>query len=598
MSAGVIEVEGHGPAPKLDRRAVIEGQLVYTSVSAMQKADNDHGGCLRQWYFKYVQRLPDSPPGKGQLRGIQGHGRIEKYLRHSINVLDERERLGIVRGLIPTPGPDLLVEEHFGTPTPLLAQGVPMVGYIDLINPRFLSEGVLDITDWKFKASIEKYGASADDLVDPTSEAGIQMIGYGAWAHAAQGRFPLPFDRVRLRHATFQTQGAQDVAQVEKTVTLQSLPDSWEIVTRRIIPPMREAAKQTEFLKVPDNRDSTFGCNRCAYKATCLDSMSRIVQGFKNARQKDASKNDVVNQEAAQMGMLSKMKSTQAENTVSATAAPAASAPTPDPIPKQSTSPVAKKMVIVPEGGLLASEAVQGKHYTVNGVPAVFLTSVGYASGARKASFAPESGAMPILIDHDTVIMDGSVPLVVPTDAPKSDPALAAKLPAAPVQGDAVVTPAAAEEKAKRTRATKAEMEARRAAESATAEPTAGADAIKAQQGTQLNLNSAIPNLYRAEGGYSLYFAGTPMGVEIKTLHGYVAELDAGMREAKQIKGVTDIRAIATQDLGFGKWKGVLAEIAAQCPPPPGHYVVTAGDERIECVAQALIPSAAFVVLR
>ena len=106
-------------------RPVVDGVMQYTSVSAMQKAH----ACVRQWRYKYVERLPDNPPSKGQLRGMQGHSRIQTFLQKGLDVLDPLERLGVEKGLIPAPGADLLVEEHFGSPTPLYALTVPMTGY-------------------------------------------------------------------------------------------------------------------------------------------------------------------------------------------------------------------------------------------------------------------------------------------------------------------------------------------------------------------------------------------------------------------------------------------------------------------------------------
>ena len=97
-------------------------------------------------------------------------------------------------------------------------------------------------------------------------------------------------------------------------------------------------------------------------------------------------------------------------------------------------------------------------------------------------------------------------------------------------------------------------------------------------------------------GGLCLYFGCSPVNVATSTLHKYVEELDASLRKATQLN-CPDIRTTTAQDFSFGKWRGYMAKLAVETPPPPGHYIITRGDERVEVVAEALIGLAEIVVL-
>ncbi len=577
------------PAPPAeDRRSVIDGELVRTSVSAMQKADL----CLSKYFFRYALGLPDDPPGKGQKRGTEGHGRIEKYLRHGVNVLDRLEQLGIDQGLIPQHGPGLLIEETFGKPTPLLADGVPLAGYIDLVNTRHLaSTGVLWITDWKFKKSIEQYMCRPEQLIDPADEAGIQMIGYAEWARVASERFP-GMRAVRLAHVTFQTHGQPSVVESAAPILpLTDIAEKWLTVTRRLIPAMRRAAAAKTHLEVPKNEKVCHKYHKaCPYLGTCLDRMARLRAGFRVAVPVVGVQTGEVH-----MGMVSAM-----------TGVPAA---VPQPIQVDSAEPAKKRLVIkdVTAPAAVAANAQTGRDYTVHGegkgASCRFLC-LAPMGDQMYVSFIPLAGGPPVVVPGDTAVVE--LALVVPPDAPKSDPALASKpLPPVPdIQPDAAHAAAAAfaaavpitpPVKEKKARAKKAEPAASmgnpETGEGAT--PNVLKDNSISSTPEPIHQDSAKPAAMGSMEGVHLYFGCSPIGVQTTHLGHYVRRIEMELIKLAQLNlSGEDIRTANDKVFGFKMWTGYLAQMARENLPGPGHYVVTGGDERVQVVADALVPLA------
>lgn len=513
--------------------SIVDGKLARTSVSQMQKAD----GCLRQWRLNKVEGLPDKPPGAGQRRGTAGHRRIERFLGgEGKQVLDHLELVGVQKGLIPEPGSDLFVEHPFhveGARPVLHALDIPLTGFIDLVNPR---GDVISVVDWKFKKPWNgKLGFDAADLEDPSHEAGIQMLGYGAWVN----RMFVHEEHVRLSHVTFQTEGRADVREAAVTLSLDTVIERWDIISQRIIPRMKAAVLAPHALDVEPNESLCEKYGGCPYKSTCFDRMARIRQMFK---QQAPTTGETL------MGMLSSMVSTPA--------APAA--------------PVTRK-VPIEDVPFTVAQAIQGNAYVVNGVNAKFLCNTDMG-GTTFASFMPLAGGAPILVTLGTVFtalptpalpFADRDPIVIPPDAPKSDPLLAAK----PAPG--TLPPAAAETPAPDAPAAPAEKKPR---------------AKKAPAHEVVLFTS--PTVATVETS-TLYFGCAPVGVATSTLHAYVEELDKSLQKQAQID-LVDIRTAGDNVFGFGKWKGFMAKAALESMPAAGHYVVTPGDERIDCVANAL----------
>src|SRR4051812_11730719 len=118
---------------------IIDNELQYVSASSMQTGDEVIGGCEAKYYFKYKERLPDGPEGAGQRRGIDGHARIENYLKTGQNNLDPLELEGMK--FMPVhavgkyyveqelrPSYNVLDQFQLYAPKELLADGVPVTG--------------------------------------------------------------------------------------------------------------------------------------------------------------------------------------------------------------------------------------------------------------------------------------------------------------------------------------------------------------------------------------------------------------------------------------------------------------------------------------
>lgn len=421
-------------------------------MSQLQKFTPEVGGCPSRWYFRYVLGLPDDPPSKGQARGSEGHKRVEDWLRSGVNVLDRLERRGLP--FMPVPnmidgkptaealelGP-VLVEEHFKAPAdiepddgkqvraarnvPLMALDVPVIGYIDLVNPRQLARtGVVQIKDWKFKKSIELYAAKPADLLNPKNEAGIQMLGYARWAFDA---FP-GVKTVELSHVTFQTQGMPDVKESGPVpIHVDSAKALWETVTHVAIPGMQKAAAAEHFSQVPRNERVCYKYKKaCPYLSTCQDRMARIRAGFRAKAHVTVPTAPTAPQTAEEtMGLLKTMTGQQSQ--------PIHSESVPDtgpavPAPKRALPPI----VDPPGAKLQAQHAQAGKDYEIAGVKYRFLTFM--TLGDKKyASFTPIAGGPPQMVELTTEIAALAPPQVTPPDVPKSDPALAAQpLPSTP----------------------------------------------------------------------------------------------------------------------------------------------------------------------
>ncbi|NTX51131.1 PD-(D/E)XK nuclease family protein [Myxococcus sp. CA039A] len=257
-----MDAPAHQPVESPRRRAVDGGVLNFLSVSQLKQFSL----CPRRWHFAKVLRLPE-PETKAQALGIEGHAQLEHYLRTGEDVLGDVARAG--RHLLPAPGADLLVEESFGTPSPLSADGVPFIGHIDLINPRRLAEGVLRVTDHKFSSNVARYGATPTQLADASTEAGLQMVGYGVWAALSDARFP-GVRVLELEHLYFQTRGAKRAASVLASVSVEHVTREW---TEKVVPMvrrMREVARATRTADAPPNFGACEKYGGCPFKAQCL----------------------------------------------------------------------------------------------------------------------------------------------------------------------------------------------------------------------------------------------------------------------------------------------------------------------------------------
>lgn len=245
--------------------AVQAGRLRYTSPSAMQKAER----CLRQWRYRYVDGLPDKPPGRGARLGIAGHARWEHYLLHGKDVLGPLERPAFSRGYAPAPHPA-------GVEMPLdylRAREVPVVGYIDVYDTR--GDAAPLVLDWKYRRTLGQYTPSPEDLAAPT-DTGIQMLAYGVEAIARTGTA----DGVRLTQVHMPYEGAPDAERVSVDVSTRDCIERWEQVSDTLIPLMQAAAQAADARDVQQNLAACRGYGGCPYVGVCLNSASNLFRAL------------------------------------------------------------------------------------------------------------------------------------------------------------------------------------------------------------------------------------------------------------------------------------------------------------------------------
>lgn len=585
--------------PRAKQPSVVDGKLMRTSVSALQKA----AGCLRQYWYKYNSDLPDKPEGAGARLGKESHARIQHFLETGENVLSRLERIGLEKGYIPQPHPQLVVEGEF---THLKAVDVDMVGYVDLEDPR--DPAHIIVTDWKFKADLSKYMATKEQLTDPYAEAGIQMIGY---AEAMRLKHPQA-SQVTLRHVNFQTQGRLEVVEVSTgPIALAEFADKWVTVTSKLVPRMKEAVAKKDAQEVEKNESMCDRYGGCPYLLACKDRTARIL--FHRRQLAAPQKEETM----IKFGSPSTVPVTpQPPPPPVVTQAPPPPAP---PKPPAQAQPLGLGPRVIK-----AREAIQEAVYTVgNGVKAKFLTPVTKASGTQRYAFIPLSGGGPIQLDGDASIVGeavGQLPAILPPDAPVSNPLLAAREPAVPsapqaapstpqneaqmvaaLEASVAQAPAASDKKTRKRTAKIEDVSEVPAVTNLGTNPVKVFDAgghqvLVVPPAPPAVVTSREASVAEGASGFSLYFVGSPVGVPTKTLNTYVEALDAEIRKAGQLN-CPDIRLAPGQsDFGFGRWKAFLAKLALEMPPPPGHYIVTSGDERIDCVANALIEKASLVV--
>lgn len=253
---------------KIHSPTVVDGKVMRTSVSALQKAHR----CPRAYHYRYVQKLPEKE-SQGLITGTQAHARMAHFLLTGEDVLSPMERVGLARGLIPSK--EELVAVNYPLSSTAQAEGIPLVGEIDALACLKETPNLLTVIDWKFKKDIEKWGVTEEELASPDASDGIQMLGYAATLAEDEWRLESAFE---LRHVTFATRGAPDAKPTSAVVTRDDVLTKWGAITSKLVPVMRQAAAASDARDVPQNLDACESFGGCPYKIPCLDR----GQGIKN----------------------------------------------------------------------------------------------------------------------------------------------------------------------------------------------------------------------------------------------------------------------------------------------------------------------------
>jgi hypothetical protein len=237
-----------------------------------------------------------APQSKAAIRGDNLHAEIERYLKTGDRALSSLALSGL--HMVPDPGPDLLIERDLALrplepdPTneeeaaaalaraPLTADGIPVLGRMDLIHGRGTNKGgssiedtidppgTVEVCDWKSTSSPD-WIKRAVDLPNL-----IQMAGYGEWVF----RVEPAASAVRLSHGYFVERGGPS-RKVTLRVLREDVAKTWEHaegVARRI----RHAARETN----PDNVDANLkACDRyggCPHREICKARMHQALASF------------------------------------------------------------------------------------------------------------------------------------------------------------------------------------------------------------------------------------------------------------------------------------------------------------------------------
>lgn len=552
---------------------ITNGVIQSLSVSQIATADTrQFGGCLRKWgWEKIFGKKPKET--KKQQTGTACHEQNEHYLSTGEDVLGPITRAG--KRFMPLPGSDLRIEwglnnkprppkdpatgkpvHHFpGHESLLHAGGIPLIGFIDVINFRgsyvspegeLLADpaGTVEVIDHKTTGNF-KWAKTADQLMQT-----IQMPGYGEFI-----RCLVPGIRfVRLSHIYYLTDGAPMARKVTTLVPVEQFPVRWAEIEADVVVKMKAVAGAKRAEDIQGFGDSCDAFRGCPHRAYCPQSnktpksnaltrlrMSFITKAIAAGGKKPASPTPAVPPAAALAPVGIPPPPGRPAAVAAPAAAPAAAAP--------GTPPPA-----APPAVTYACMAIQGQPYVVREVNTIFTCRTD-----DKFSFVPVVGGVPFLLAPADVVIPGAIPAhasagLVPPPKPVASAAASSAVAAV---GEAT-TPV------------------KRGRKKATAEtvPASGEVAVTG-----------------APDGLHLFINCMPTVIDgLSMLDPYVAERVA---EINKSFATFDPRVSqGTEDpLAFGKWRALIGEAARNTPPAPGRYmVITNGNELAAAVVEALMP--------
>lgn len=181
--------------------------MILTQLSVSQISSFDHaqtGGCNLKFWFERVNDLREDPTD-AQGAGTAGHALLETYFKTGVKP-PKRSKMSkavtgaIVKGELPVPGDDLLVERRFsgqakfddkGDWVPLEVSktihlgGIPLDGFIDLA---FRRGDVPEIWDHKFSSDIHLYSLKASQLIQTVQMPVYVLSQLPRWPDATQWR--------------------------------------------------------------------------------------------------------------------------------------------------------------------------------------------------------------------------------------------------------------------------------------------------------------------------------------------------------------------------------------------------------------------------
>ena len=557
----------------LHGKAVVNGELRFLSVSALEKADaSKSNGCLRRWWYQYIKGIKEEQSDQ-MVKGEKLHAEIAHYLTTGKKVLSSQVMAGM--HMIPEPGSDLLVEHDIVPQMPdgksglkravLKASEIPIVGAIDLIHARGVNKGGMDIEetydpkntieviDWKSCRTLSHIKSGPDLLKT------IQMVGYGKYIFDAEPEVEL----VRLSHGYFPSQGSPRKTTIR--ATREQIEKSWEH-SNRVASSIRDAAKEInpDLVEANTNACRAYG-KECPAIKECSAVKNNVMAKFVG---------NILSSQIIPPGNLTKKMETPPNNSILA-------------------------QIKAKQQGTATPAPTKGSMFGTVGVSVTLPSQPKSTSDEKseierlKAELKAREEAWKVKDELPLMPDISNGPELVPSDVPESDPSLASKpqvdagfneimaqaFAATPEQlGQAAVEA----EAPKKKRGPKGPRKKPEAVEiKVNPEPTP----VVNPEPTPIVVNpEPTPVVVNPgpviSGPINLYVDCTIDGLETESIWPLIDHLcNLLNQEAK----VTDFRI--AKELDFGKWKGALAAFIRATPIPAGNYTLTHAHSDIGQVA-------------
>lgn len=244
------------------------------SVSQVEDYDPEQlGGCPRRWWFERVQGHRSESTAAHE-DGHQGHALLAHYL--TTGERPGRVRLGkavnavIDSGALPTPGPDLRVEERFslqehrdshGQWVPLdlsrtlWQAGHPWEGFVDL---RFRRGDTVTVWDHKFSSDIHARALTADRLLRTVQMPVYALDTLRHWPDATA---------VNLVHLYVSRRGIESFIRHQR-VSVEQVRERAELI-RAVVHQMDAVRGVTAQDDVPFNRAACHARTGCPHQFRC-----------------------------------------------------------------------------------------------------------------------------------------------------------------------------------------------------------------------------------------------------------------------------------------------------------------------------------------
>lgn len=510
----------------MSNKAVVDGVIQYVSVSQIQTFDvSAFGGCPRKWWFDKIAGLP-APTTKAQAVGVEVHKQIENYLNTGEDTLGPIARAG--KHFLPTPMVHLLVEHAF-TPTSLDVAGIPLKGFIDVVNEsgqykdnegRTHYEDIIEVIDHKTTVDF-KYAKSASELRDS-----VQMVGY---AEFVRRRDVAGVSQVRISHNNFLTRGAPAARKVTTTIEVPQILEKWERVSQTVNA-MKVVAKAERVEDVEANYEACSAYRGCPYMSACPRAKDAVLS--------------FVESKGEGMSLLNRFMKQPTPEHVLNMPVPGAVALTPG------LSPETDKAVAVVNQKVNPPDAVVDPKKAAEPLPPEVLVTMSPEIQAAAAAFQP-STPMTLAV---------GLPVPAPTEAPKKRGRKPGSKNAPKVS-------------------TEQEVVNEVIANAPVRDVTNWSDLVVKSEDVKVSVAEVIVDCIE------LYVDCSVSGIYAQSLDGYITEK---CRALETKFGAADLRcAPMDSPLAYNKWKGALAALVRNEPPPVDKY--TLDDVRESEIKQVVV---------